>query len=223
MIKEPFLFFVIISLFLCSCGLDVFYYLDPPYDAVTPTEDPVYHMYQFRTADTQNDSVEFYKGTQIYYRIYSNVNTLNSHTSSINTVNKDYSDAGFNRILSYGYKPMKSDQNETLFLPNSNSNSLIKIRLTNEGVGYDAGIFKNETNIAIPNRYDSTINDKSIFDFDDESEYENIPVETDLDYEYVAGATEWYVNAYAVSMGIDSSYSSFYSKVLHLGYLKFTK
>ena len=118
---------------------------------------------------------------------------------------------------------MKSDQNETLFLPNSNSNSLIKIRLTNEGVGYDAGIFKNETNIAIPNRYDSTINDKSIFDFDDESEYENIPLETDLDYEYVSGATEWYVNAYAVSMGIDSSYSSFYSKVLHLGNIKFTK
>lgn len=224
-VKLPILFFVIISLFLCSCGLDVFYYLEPPYDAVMPTEDPVSHLYQFKTADTQNDSVEFYKGTQVYYRIYSNVSTLNSHISSINTVNKDYSDAGFNKLLSYGYKPMKSDQNETLFLPNINNNLKIEIRLTKTTLdkGYEVGIFKNSVKIAIPNRYDSSINDESIFDFDEESENENIPLETDLDYEYVSGATEWYVNAYAVSMGIDSSYSSFYSKVLHLGNIKFTK
>ena len=70
----------ILFLLLFSCGLDVYYFVEPPFDSIPP--DQTFQVFSFTTADSDNtnpgvvgQTVNFL-GTDVYYKIYTNENVL---------------------------------------------------------------------------------------------------------------------------------------------------
>lgn len=225
-------FFVMCLIFLSffSCGLSVYYFIEPSYNVATPSPDnPSNNYFTFSTADIanneQSDTGEItYFGTDVYYKIYNNLNTLTSNTSAINTTNTEYTENGFNKMYSYGYQQLRTSRGILPAIPNAKnisgagfSNWSVNIRLTKEGVYRPLiTLVNNITTISdiIPYRFD-----ESNFIFSQNY----TPTESDMDYQMSTEFTTentWYVNAYAVSTAMDTTLSTVHSQLCYLGYVK---
>ena len=91
-----------------SCGLETFYFLDPPINnRITENpSDPSERFFSFRTV-TNSSSADIFTGTAVYYCLYNNYSTMTSNMASIsNLIGEDYSDAAMNRVLNLGYQPI---------------------------------------------------------------------------------------------------------------------
>jgi hypothetical protein len=204
---------------LCfSCGLEVYYSLEPPSMRVfiEGPEDPVNNYFSFYTNETGNKTIAF-KGTNVFYRIYNNLSELTSDITSVSAVNTAYTTNGYSRISSLGYRQLDSTGRHSVLLENTGSNREVRIRLSTQQSYTPSFSPLGETPIRMTNRQG--------FDFykdDDPNLCDDLPVSGDLDTRYSTFTTAdtWYVNAYAVSVGQDEYLNPLYSQLLHLGYVR---
>ncbi|MBR3542749.1 MAG: hypothetical protein IKN82_03510 [Treponema sp.] len=220
------------ALFFTTCGLDTFYIVDPP---TTVIHEPVYtstdfsaNYFNFISAIYTGPSSFNFLGTAVYYRIYASASTMLSRQSSISAVNTsgDYSAAAL-RMIGYGYQQLNTAAGNIQPLI-SDQGANVYIRLCNYG---DENNPSNEYRALIgyidktPRRTVSVSGVPKTFDFGrhDNPKYNNpelyaLPVSGDEDFE--SGTVEnnkYYVDLYAVAVGRDVTYTTYYSQVLHLG------
>ncbi len=249
-----------------SCGLDTYYYLDAPFSdghtTYASTDDPTSFYFSCVTNETSStgDNYKYFDtssdfvflGTEIYYKIYNNYNTMisaESQISSLITSSSSYSSAAENIIDTRGYKTLKiSTGTFSPLIKNGDSpkNRYIYIRLNDLAtdstgtygaaicVGNDseniilksysaASALKYNGTIVKPRRY---INSSYGFNFSSKDSSNPVPSSSDADITYSSSSTEsgvWYIDMYAISVGRDSSYTLSYSKPLLLGSVKISQ
>ena len=228
-----------------GCGLTEYYNLAAPtvtYNVPSySTTDYTSKYFEFRTNDNGNDfgsDADFdFLGTAVYYKIFNNYSTMLSYNSAISAVNtaSNSTAAATKMIETYTYQQLgTSSGTETPLIPeNGGTDRKVYIRLMNYDktsskvsgsvTDYKAKImWKNATDtdyteVYVPlregNRY--------TFDFNRTTDNTNNAVpasgDTDTVYGTASASNTWYVDMYAVSVGRDSSYTTSYSLVLHLG------
>ena len=223
------LFFVVL---LCSaCGLETFYRMEPPRDAVPQNAaDGVVHLppvstdesRKFEFTSVQNASF-IASGTEIYYRIYNSITELQQDAKAINAVNADLKVDGFYKLQSLNYRRLRIEKNSKKQELLIEGNHRVVLRLTDDG-GFSAGLLYDgvpAAGFSLPLR--ST---DAPFYFDAAaSEHLKNPQTGDADFKNSGSPdTFWYVNAYAVSVGLlSSTWTRSVSAVLPLGFLTFEK
>lgn len=211
-------------LFNPSCGLDTFYVIDAPVNAVhTPScesGDYTENYFDFYTMDRDYDSVKFL-GTEVYYKIYKSSARLNTEADdlvSIATKSDNTAAAAERMVQTYKFQPLRAygHEGDNVLFPTTGSNQRINIRLSTYTV-YPAQISINGgTSIGRPVRY---LDKKPTFQFI-ATDSDSIPKSEDVDVNTNGTSTDenmWYVSLFAVAIGQDATYSTVYSNVLYLG------
>jgi hypothetical protein len=229
----------VMCVFSVSCGLDVYYILYPPSEAqiVNENTEALGRYFSFRTADVENSGMDIFTGTTVIYKIYNTLAQLTSDSFSINNSNSEFSDKGYNRAVGLGYQKLLLSNNQMPLVEKDGTDRTVEIRLFTEGYvddPYQAGIkisgqyVMDGSDIAIPLR-----KNESTFAFYSTEKntivngryyLNSIPEEDNIDVKFVQLTEEntkniWYVNAYAVSMGMTSDFSYKYSQLEPLGYI----
>lgn len=250
--------FVFVSLSCCffllgSCGLESYYFLEPPYEGNNVPDgnnsDKPLMYFSFVTQESENaeyiNGSEFkFKGTEIYYKIFNNYNEMVNWQNEIDRLNSgtNYT-AAFEKLTSssYNYQKLNLSCDVVLdpLIAATGDNRYVYIRLNDYGteesfrngicIGNDslseydeASAMKVKGEIVYPRRTDGA-SVKHGFNFcpSDGADDDNpVPSENDIDVQYNSTPTNegtWYVDMYAVSVGVDNSFNYSYSKVLHLG------
>jgi hypothetical protein len=208
-----------------SCGLETYSILDPPIIAqyTAGTDEPLSRYFHFRTSGGVSGDVAF-QGTSVFYKIYASESVLISEANSISDVNAQYSANGYNRIASLGYQELNSTARNDPLIPGTTGATVV-IRLFNEG-SFTTRVHENDTDVSpiwgIPLR---RANSKGFnFFAATESGREDNPVpvsgDPDVNFSGFSDGNTWYVNAYAVSIGRDTSFANLHSQLLHLGYIR---
>lgn len=221
-------FFLSLIFFICGCGLETVYVIEPPRIGTNEpnynTIDFNYKYFSFHTNADATSTVGFvFQGTGVYYKIYTNSSTMLSVNDLINSQNTStsYSSAA-QSMLSRGYQPLGMDvgSNDPLVLYLDSDklvDRVVEIRLSNYQVE-KARIVIDGSNAGVPRRNGNTTS----FDFgrgerNIEPELNKLPVSTDRDTDSSLSGNIYYVDMYAVNIGYDQSFSRQYSRVLHLG------
>lgn len=227
-------FLILFLVFFTACGLDTYYTLNPPpglTHAVDETvSDAAQRYFGFISATNNNSDSSFrFLGTAVYYRIYANSNTMKSQAASITSVNtsSDYS-AAANRMISYGYQQLYTSDGSIQPLISAEGKR-VEIRLTNNmetvstGIANTAQIIIDGVAWKTPRR---AIGPSKTFDFGryEMSKYsaqkDNYapPALGDEDFENgEVTSKKYYVAMFAVAVGRDTTYTTYYSNVLYLG------
>jgi len=123
---------------LTSCGLDTYIYLYPVsqyYNSPSET-DLIRNYISFPTEDVRNASTTYFKGFEIYYRIYNNKETRNSDASSITYQSTNYPATVYSYIINtkkYVRLDAATRIGQYPLIPKnapSYANQTVKIRLT---------------------------------------------------------------------------------------------
>lgn len=219
----------IACLFFFACGIPVYYVIEPPvaehifsYESENLTADSFFSFICPYNSSSENSEFKL-SGTDVYYRIYNNLEDMNADISSINSRNSEYSDSGYRRMFELNYKQLGLESEETPVVKRHNTTREVRLRLCNDPV-YSAELYDvtNDTFISVPTRNRASVigTEDMSFDFHLTS---NLPVKEDQDTKFREGYDNegaWYVNLYAVTVGRDSSLAYQYSSLLHLGSLK---
>ena len=215
-------------LFFFTCGIPVYYVIEPPVAEHIPTSDSVdasgrYFGFTCPYSASSENSDFMLLGTDIYYRIYNNLDDMNADISSISSRNTEYSDSGYIKMTELNYQQLWLASGESPVVKKTSSTRTIVLRLSTD-TGYSSGLYDltNSNLISYPLRRGtgSSGSGNMTFDFDSEN---NHPVSGDQDTKIREGYDNegaWYVNLYAVTVGRDSSLAYQYSSLLHLGSLK---
>lgn len=219
---------IVLLTLMVSCGMEVFIYLYPViYRDFDPTSDPTYNYFSFRTSDERNmdEAGDFFKGFEIYYRLYNNSTVAASDRSAINTKNTDTPTQAYTYLINtkrYVRLLCDSRGNTVPLLPAASSNRKISVRL----VPYVDQV----PSIVISDLYDQPMeqfgtprrsvvetftSQASLFEFDEIGE-------GDLDVYWSStwddvNDKKWYMQAYVMAYGYDSSYKPLYSELFYLG------
>ncbi len=222
--------FVFASLFFfTTCGLDTFYTVSAP---TTVVHEPVYtssdfasNYFHFKSAiNSTTDSSFNFLGTAVYYRIYASSSTMLSRQSAISAVNtsSDYT-AAATKMIGFGYQQLNTSTGSIQPLITAQGVDVI-IRLTNYGQEGDANNEYRAQISAIAKIPRRSVGPTKTFDFGRHanskynSEYNALPVSGDEDFENgTVTDNKYYVDMYAVALGRDTTYTTYYSNVLHLG------
>lgn len=228
-----------------SCGIEEVIVVEEPtvtyHDPLYSDSDNSYFYCDFSTNDSENEDLgDAFLGTEVYYKIYNNSNTLVSERSAILAVNttSSSSSAASRMIDTYTYQPLGTSPqtSDSIFVPSSGVNRRVYFRpvdvpnsfgddLKAAVIIYDSDVKKG----CIPYRYS---NDRSFdfFDNDDNDDSDKVdvePVEGDLDYKKSSTSSadgKYFVQFFAVGVAIDTgSLSRSYSLVLDLGSIPITK
>lgn len=217
-----------IFIFLFSCGIDYYIYLYPIVDVSVcesyelENPDPTNNLFKFKTRDNANSSTSYFKGFQIYYRIYNSVTQMQSDRSYINSynTNTDYQANIISYLENKNFKPLslkdKSVSPPVIVASPSSTDRSIQIRL---GIKDTDGLFIDGVSDGIPVRSVSTPSNLRTF-FDTDNFYE-----TDEDIYFssseapggIGDVDTWYVYAYVLTYGVDDMYSPVYSIACELG------
>lgn len=214
-----------------SCGMETFYYLDPPVsrdfidEAASPSLDPAKQFVSFVTAPNTG-SQDVFQGTAVYYRIFNSPDQLLSNKASIESINAEYSSQGMERLVSWGYQPLSASGLATANLVSAGGAKRVSIRLYNEDpdpsgrYAYPAEVLVDGRSVGVPLR---SVEGKT-FSFDADAEpdsADSVPAEGQADVSFAAGfgTSIWYVALYAVSAGTSPSLTPVYSQVVYLGSL----
>ena len=236
--------FLLPAFFLCTCGLDTFYYVDSPVSdghiASYSSDDPVSNYFSCRTTEESPSENQYmfgssecsFLGTEIYYKIYNNYSTMTSNQSSVESMSSNStqtSAAASYLIDTKGYKPLKLSTGSLYPLIKAESspqNRFVYIKLTGgEPICLSTSPMNtytpgNELKVdgipVFPRRY---IDSAKGFDFghDDSSP---LPLQTDEDVTWSENPSEegvWYVDMYAVSLARDVDYVLQYSSPYWMG------
>lgn len=230
-----------------SCGLESYIYLNAPTVTHNfPTYETNYDYLYFEFTTNERSQNDAFQGTAIYYKIYNNYTTMASQVSSISSLSSsstNESAAAAKMIDSFGYKQLglkNANGNgiaKTPLIDAKGVNQRVYIRLTNyqDSEDFKAVVkVKNDdgnsdyTELGIPvrtgNRYTFDFGRRDSMKWGDVSEYNVLPEENDAlaDVNYSStfsdeDGNKWYVNLYAVSVGMSEDFVTYYSNVLHLG------
>lgn len=217
----------IACLFFFTCGIPVYYVIEPPQIAHVATyETTDYHERYFGFTCPYNSSSEnsefTLSGTDIYYRIYNNLDDMNSDISSISSRNSEYSDSGYLKMVELNYQQLWLTSGESPVVKKTSSTRTIELRLCTD-TGYSPRLYDltNNNLISYPLRRGTGSSGSGNMTFDFTSNY--YPEANDSDTKIREGYNNegaWYVNLYAVTYGRDSSLANQYSSLLHLGNIK---
>ncbi len=211
---------------LLSCGLNTFYAINPPINAqrINQADGTILEVLA-----QPNDQVFIFfardltalpflsSGTEVYYRIYSSQEDLQNDASRINDANDDDTNNGWKELENLQYKKIRGDGSSVRLIDAAGGN--VRIRLSDTDIE-PAFI---QPSSQIPRR-----DNNEFFHFDKtlnigDSDYELVQ-DGDSDYESSGDEGFWYVNAYAVSMGMDSStFQEVQSEVLSLGFTAYSR
>ncbi len=162
-------------------------------------DDPVNNLYRFTTLDSSyynQPAGNIYRGTAIYYRIYSDRSTCISQASSVVAAGS----GGKNKLDNYNYKKLGGND---ISVPPSSSNQNVTIRLFKETIYSESGYKR--ANGSSNFQFNSTYypGNDSIGDFEGT----------------VTSDGPWYVAAFAFAV-VDSSGSVSYNEPRYLGMVK---
>lgn len=213
--KVCFIVFFIAFLLLFSCGLDVYYFVEPPFNSsvIVNPSDPSEQYFSFTSADANNkkDGNFEFLGTDVYYKIYSNLSTLQSQRNSIDSSNTEYTENGINKLNNLGFQKIISSNYSDPLLKNTDSNQSVSIRLFYSDP-YDAEILVNQNDIGKPLRYNG-----EPFEISAGTILQGLDVNTtNLD----ESSPSYYVLLYAVSVSTLNLSQRIYSSLCPLGYLQ---
>ena len=210
--KKTLCVIILFALVCLSCGLETFYQINPPTDAVPqnaadgvtlspPVESSSSRKFEFTAAQNNYDSLE----------------KLQSDAKSINAVNADDKVDGFYRLQALNYRRLRtriSGKNQDLLIEGSGR---VIIRLVEDGFG--SGAFYSSTSVPVFRENNSP------FYFGTPNETQKPPETGNADFIHSEPASVFfYVNAYAVSTALQSSsWTRAVSKVLPLGFCAFRK
>lgn len=217
----------IACLFFFACGIPVYYVIEPPqieHVATYETTDIPERYFSFicpYNSSTENSEFTLL-GTDIYYRIYNNLDDMNADVSSISSRNTEYSDSGYRRMIELDYQQLWLASGASPVVRKTSAVRTVELRL-NTDTGYSSRLYDltNETLISYPLRRGTGSTGSGNMTFDFTSNY--YPEKNDSDVKIREGYNNegaWYVNLYAVTVGRDVSLASQYSSLLHLGNLK---
>ena len=211
------LFTCILFLLLFSCGLEVYYFVEPPFNSVVISNPPdeTFQVFSFTTADSRNtdpsvvgNSVVFL-GTDVYYKIYTDLSVLESQKSTINTANLEYTENGINKLNSLGFQKITSNPYSDPLIRKSSSNQTVKIRLFDTSV-YKSNIDISGVDVGKPLRYDG-----SSFNIRSGEILEGLDINGNPNSD-----SNYYVLMYAVSVSTVNLSQRIYSSLCPLGYLQ---
>ena len=225
-----------------GCGLDEYYVLEGPGAIVCPVysaSNPLVaenKYVEFTTNSSDSSSGAFtIDGTDVYYKIYSSISTCTSEYSALNTLlnnSSTKSSSASSLINTYKFQKLKNTANsDDVFVSHDGLAVKVRIRLTqylqDQSVDeYKALIYIGGIKSGVPIRYYGN----RYFDFyRNNGTSFNAPLPRSTDYEEdVSSNTStdstdttgyWYINLYAVTRGHDSSFTTYYSPICHLGTL----
>ncbi|MBR1638284.1 MAG: hypothetical protein IJ688_02745 [Treponema sp.] len=221
---SPFLFL--------SCGLDVYFILPAPSSVnhtpvISYSYDNAYFEF-FTNENFENTGGVSFKGTEVYYKIYSSSSVMTSEVETLQSLasSDDTSSTAPTRLItSYGYKALRvQNSTESPLISFSGHSQLVYIRLSDylDMDEYSAKILVDGENI-----YDSdtrmipvrNISEQGTFNFGRSGTKDLVPKSTDDDVKYtsMSDGNKWYVAMFAVAVGMDYLYTPHYSNILYLG------
>ena len=221
-------FAMVACLFFFACGIPVYYVIEPPQSEYLPDSDAIEPDRRYfgiicpYSSSSDNSDITL-MGTAIYYKIYNSREDMNSDISSISGRNTEYSEDGYRRMTDLGYQAMGCDTGASPIIKKVQSTRTIEVWLCDEGtnpVGIYNATADPKTKLSIPYRTGVGSSGSGNMSFNFTSSYH--PEEGDTDYKYSSSPTnegDWYINLYAVTVGIDISQSQQYSSLLHMGNL----
>lgn len=227
---------------LCNCGIEQIEYLNEPNYSikrpwvetldVTPyyqPTDPLEVYFQFKTREDQES--QFFQGTEIYYKIYNNLNKANSERNNLESIAISSTSSGSaNKMIeTYNYRPLKIRgyfSSPLIAEGPTEEGQNVYIRLTDYGEEWDYSarvlvdgqpFTDNVGEYFIPVRD----NEKS-FNFGRNGENDAIPKKGDSDVDISDEPTyddnTWFVNLFAVSVGTDfGTWTQLFSEVYFAG------
>jgi hypothetical protein len=222
---RSFLLLFAVSVF-SSCGLETYAILEPPgiLRYTSGTIDAMDRYFYFQTNSSSLTSDVSFQGTSVFYKIYASESVMNTDIASVSNVNIQYSANGYNRLTTLGYQELNSTARNDPLSPNRTGTPVL-IRLFDEG-SYTAHVHGDDSNNSptwgIPLRRSNSKGFNFFATTQVEKDDNPAPIQGDPDVNYsgFTSGTEWFVNAYAVSVGRDTSYANLHSQLLHLGYIR---
>lgn len=203
-IQALFLIVCFSCLFLCSCGLDEYYVIEPPSALREPgvdTADQNEMFYQFSVpaVSISASSQIAMKGTAVFYALYNDSSKLISDLSRIRTANKEYSENGYNAMKSSTttYQMMN-------FTTGNSSSEYLNTTASAESYKIEMNAFTVLPGDTMINLRTTRGSDSSIF-------------QTGITK---PDSGDWYMCAFAVSVG-DVSLQTHYSALAPLGVIRF--
>lgn len=229
-------------LFLTSgCGLDKYYLLPSP---VNINHLAVYssnygeRYFEFFTNESDFDSAGDFKfsGTEVYYKIYSSSQTLESQVAVLNNLasSDSTSATAASRLMTstssggYGYRPLRVQNflSRSTLIPFTGDNQRVYIRLSDYQSGEDFSARILVDGLPLYGSSSRTIPVRNIpgshtFNFGREggNRSRDMPESTDDDVHYtsMSDGQKWFVALFAVASGMDVTYTPYYSNILYLG------
>ena len=212
--------FICTVITLSGCGVDEYVFLYPVTNPHVPTADPLFNYFSFTTSDKKNtdEASGYFKGFEIYYRIYNSESGRDSDVVAINNYNSDNPSSAYSYLintknycrLSCAVRPV-----DFPLIPESTSNRPVVIGLGQSIQTFVISVAGDSSLYGEPRRTNNgTTEADKRFIFD---EIDN----GDSDYTYSSsGKTDTvYIQAYALAYGYDQSYKSIYSELCNLGYV----
>lgn len=208
-----------------SCGIEQFVYLEKPVKTADPSnfDDERKKYCAFITADAENtaNAAEYYKGTEVYYRIYENEKDYVSDKSAINTYNErnPSSAAQYLQDTKKYHCLATSDSLGHPLIRAASANRSVRFRLQNYDAADPAMLTLDGRQLGVPCRSSRIPSDKRRF------EPKNISVSDDDVQKTSSGGSDafWWVNFYAASYGYNDAFLSLYSSLEPLGSIKLGK
>lgn len=228
-----FLSVICLSILTSGCGLDVFYVIESPVvrKIIDSYSEANNRVFEFQTVD-QDVTGLLISGTDVYYKIYSNIDTVTNEVSVINNTNNNSSSPDVTVLSNRGYVPLRVNghENDVLIEKTSSSNN-VKIRLTdnNDSSDYSAKVLVDNNYIcgtpekSIPVRNRAYVkNNTSSLSFNFGVDGTPIPVSEDKDSAVSSDSTIsiYYVSMFAITKGYDASFRPYYSEPAYLGYIR---
>ncbi len=219
--------FVIIA----ACGIESFIYLYPvTYRDFEPSGDGQYNYFSFRTSDEKNESEStgYFKGFEIYYRIYNNDTTRISDKTLINNYNTDKPTEAYSYLITtkqYQRLTCTVRSDDTPLIPGTDTNRQVIVRLEQFNDQVPQISVAGDTSLyGTPIRTNSgTLSTDKLFDLDEIDS-------GDSDFTYSSswdkngtGKKLAYVEAYVLAYGYDAAYKSLYSELYELGCITLTE
>lgn len=129
--------------FFSSCGLETYYYLDPPnveHEPIYSSSDQLQFYFSFRTkedGDNNTDQGTFkFLGTYVYYKIYNSYSEMKTREDAVSTLNSstNYTAAADRIISTYKYQVLGfSAGSYDPTIESSGSSRYVYIRLNDYG------------------------------------------------------------------------------------------
>ncbi len=206
-------------IFLFSCGIPDVVYLEPPTIIHNPTNqtDENLKYFEFKTSDAKNtaDSGGYFKGFDVFYRIYESESDCKNAVALANKQNENnpsFSAHYLKNNLNFSslhYKSGGSVKSVAELILATSSDRNIKIVLK-AGSGESSEIDIAGTKKKLLRKSGKEFSSISVGDADFKS------VSTTL------SSSELYIACFAAAYGWDNSFKPIYSGILDLGYIKIT-